>query len=132
MAKSAAAQFVDDNFTQAERNQLALIGVLNEEGEFNVHTDTKPNVNLRSLAEAEVGADKKFAVLGHVYIEGTSQRFTADLRKMPDGTCAASTRATFGGGWRETTPQFTVKETRDAWGSFIRKLGKYVEIAGIV
>jgi hypothetical protein len=66
MAKTAGAQFVEDNFTQSQRNQLALLGVLNDEGELNVHPDTKPNVTLRTVAETEVGADKKFAVLGHV------------------------------------------------------------------
>jgi|PlaIllAssembly_1097288.scaffolds.fasta_scaffold18763_2 hypothetical protein len=132
MAKTAGAQFVEDNFTQSQRNQLALLGVLNDEGELNVHPDTKPNVTLRTVAETEVGADKKFAVLGHVYIDGANQRFTANIRKMPDGTVTASTRATFDGGWRETTPQFTVKETREAWGQFIRKLGEYCEVVGLV
>lgn len=132
MAKSAAAQFVEDNFTQSHRNQLVLLGVLNEDGEINVHPDTKPNVTLRTVAETEVGADKKFAVLGHVYVEGASQRFTVNLRKMPDGSVTASTRATFDAGWRETTPQFLAKETRDAWGQLIRQMGPYCELAGLV
>jgi hypothetical protein len=132
MADSVGAQFVEDNFTQSQRNQLALLGVLNEEGEINVHLDNKPNVVMRDLETTEVGTDKKYAVLGHVYIDGSNQRFTANIRKMPDGSVTASTRATFDGGWRETTPQFTVKDTREAWGQLIRKLGEYCELVGLV
>lgn len=132
MAKSAGAQFVEDNFTQAQRNQLQLIGVINEAGELNVQADTKPNVNLRKLDEVEVGEGKKFAVLGHVYIDGTTQRFTANLRKMPDGTASASTRATFDGGWRETTPQFTNPGTRQAWGQLVRVLGAYCQAVELI
>ena len=132
MAKSPGAAFVEDNFTKADINQFVLLGIINEEGELNVVPDNKPNVRLRQLSEAKVGEGKAFACLGHVYIEGSSQRFTADLRKMPDGTCVASTKATFGGGWRETTPQFSVKETREAWANFIHKLGAYATVKGLV
>lgn len=132
MAKSAGAEFVENNFTKEQRNQLTLLGVVNDSGELNVVPDAKPNVQLKTLAEAEVGEGKKYAVLGHVYIDGTSQRYTASLRKMPDGTAAASTRATFDGGWRETTPQFTNPNTRLAWAQLIRVLGPYCQAVGLV
>lgn len=132
MAKSAGAQFVEDNFTAAQRNQLTLLGVINATGELNVQADTKPNVVLKKVADVEVAEGKKYAVLGHIYIDGDSQRFTANLRKMPDGSVTASTRATFDGGWRETTPQFTNPGTRTAWGQLVRVLGPYCEAIGLV
>lgn len=129
--ENAAVQYVEDNFTKEQLNQLRLIGIVKEDGTLNIEADTKPNVEMKALGTLEVG-DMRYKVAGHFYANSHMERYPVSVIKYADGNVACSTRARFPGNWGETVPFFTSTALRQAWAQLIRVLPGYAVLVGIV
>lgn len=127
---SALVEFVNDNFTPAQRNQLTLLGVINEDGTLNVDNLQMKNMEMKPK-ETEIKG-QYYAVLGYLQVKTNFEQHLVTIQKKTDGSIAANTRVSYQGNFKQTVPWFTNEDTRRAWAQLIAILPKYAEIAGLV
>jgi hypothetical protein len=145
VSKEIAAKMLEvvkRNLTEAQRDNLRPLGVLKEDGLFNVAPQVRRDgtVNIQKAADVVLAPKAQGANVGQVVATitagGVTQNVDISLVKTASGRVFADSNVTikYGAGKKYThyIPSFAEDEMRKAWVAFKDILPTYLSAQGII